>query len=100
MTDHTDAPPGGSTVQYRNDTGSALTVATEPPLLVHPGDVVDVDGHVTGLTPVDADGNPTGETPAAVLDARFFDDPAAYAANLADADAAATDDQQDPEATR
>lgn len=73
-------------MQYRNDTPDPLLVATEPPQLVEPGGLVDVDGHVAGLTAV-------GDAPRS-RPRRHQKPPAAAAAG--------DDDPQvkDPEATR
>lgn len=48
-------------MRQRNDTGQAMTVHTDPPRLLEPGDEIDHDSYVVGLTvldppAVDADG--------------------------------------------
>ncbi len=77
-------------MQYRNDTPDPLLVATEPPQMVEPGGLVDVDGHVAGLTPVGDE--PADDAPSR-RPRRRPTPPAA---------AAAGDDQhtEEPEATR
>lgn len=61
---------------YRNDAADAITLATEPPQTVQPGDTVDVDDHVAGLTPIDADGNPIDPPPAEATPTVGVDAPA------------------------
>jgi hypothetical protein len=48
-------------VRQRNDLDHPLTVHTDPPQVVEPGQVIDHDDHVIGLTPVD---EPANEPPA------------------------------------
>jgi hypothetical protein len=54
-------------VRQRNDTGQPLTVHTDPPQLLEPGDEVDHDTYVIGLTlldpPPEAPTVETGEQP-------------------------------------
>ncbi len=93
-------------MQYRNDTPGPLTLAVEPPVVVEPGEVVDVDDHVAGLTPLD-DGAPAEPTepvfaPAAAVDDGPVDADDAGDAATTDPDGAPASavDEQEPEATR
>lgn len=51
-------------MQQRNDTAETLIVATDPVTVVEPGEVVDLDVHVAGLTAVDPE-PPAQKPPAA-----------------------------------
>lgn len=102
-------------MQYRNDTPGPLTLAVEPPVVVEPGEVIDSDDHVAGLTPLD---DPAGPEFAAAAALEGAEPPAGAAAggvdvDQADADDAGVpattdpdgapapaDDEQEPEATR
>ncbi len=84
---------------YRNDTDETLLVATDPPTEVGPGDLVDVDGHVAGLTRVDEDDL---DAAPPVVDVHLpGDGPAAPAAPTDPAgDPSADNNDQDPAAER
>ncbi len=86
-------------MQYRNDTAHVVIVAADPPFEVAPGEVVDVDGQVAGLTLIGED------EPRPLVDVHLPEHPVispAVDGTFTDpaGDPLADDHQQDPEATR
>lgn len=70
-------------MQYRNDSDRDLLLATEPPVMVAPGETVESDDHVAGLTPLGDDGEPEPAGPVHVV---AVDQAAAPALPVAPAD--------------
>ncbi len=71
-------------MQYRNDTAEPVIVAADPPIEVGPGEVVDSDGHVAGLTLVGPDELADDDQVVARITEPAADDTGELADELAD----------------